>query len=107
MCICEGMGPTHLCMYMYVCIEPECVSGAGTAQLVERPTEKPGAILTRVRGPGPARDFSPRVSFQCRLSYGVRTAPVCINIVSTLKVPNTGSHIIVWTHKNVHTGRNG
>ena len=71
------MGPTHLCMYMYVCIEPECVSGAGTAQLVERSTEKPGAILTRVRGPGPARDFSPRVSFQCRLSYGVRTPPQC------------------------------
>ena len=27
------------------------------AQLVERPTEKPGAILTRVRVPGAARDF--------------------------------------------------
>ena len=40
--------PTRLCMCMYVCIEPECVSGAGTA---ERLTEKPGAVLTRVRGP--------------------------------------------------------
>ena len=37
-----------------------------------------GAILTRVRVPGAARDFSPRASFQCRLSYGVRAAaPVC------------------------------
>ena len=30
---------------------------AGIAQLVERPTEKPGAILTRDRVPGAARDF--------------------------------------------------
>ena len=27
------------------------------AQLIERPTEKPGAILSRVRVPGAARDF--------------------------------------------------
>ena len=38
------------------------------AQLVERPTEKPGAILTRVRVLGAANDFSPRVNFQCILS---------------------------------------
>ena len=50
---------------------------AGMAQLAERPTEKPGAMMTRVRVPGAARDFSPRVNFQCRLSYGARTAPVC------------------------------
>ena len=49
---------------------------AGIAQLVERPTEKPGAIQTRVRIPGTTRDFSPRASFQCRLSYGVRTVSV-------------------------------
>ena len=56
-----------------------CIIGAGIAQLVERPTEKPGAILTRVRVrvPGAARDFSPTVSFQCTLSHGVLTAPVC------------------------------
>ena len=29
------------------------------AQLVQRPTEKPGTILTRVRVGGAARDFSP------------------------------------------------
>ena len=51
--------------------------GVGMAQWVERPTEKPGAILTRVRVPGATSDFSPRDSLQCRLSYGVRTAPVC------------------------------
>ena len=64
--------------------------GAGVAQLVESPTEKPGAILTRIRVPGAARDSSPRVSFQCRLSYGVRTAPcaiACINIYAHVKNP--------------------
>ena len=52
-------------------------------QLVQRPTKKPGVILKRVRVPGAAWDFSPRVSFLCRLSDGVRTAPcavACINI---------------------------
>ena len=33
----------------------------------ERLTEKPGAIPTRVRFPAAARDFSRRVSFQCKL----------------------------------------
>ena len=47
--------------------------GAGRAPLVERATEKPDTILVRVRVPGAARDFSPRVSF----SYGVRTTYVC------------------------------
>ena len=37
--------------------------GGGVAQLVERPTEKPGAVLLRVRVSGAARDFSPGVSF--------------------------------------------
>ena len=36
--------------------------------------DKPGAVLTWVRVPGTARNFSPRVIFQCRLSYGARTA---------------------------------
>ena len=35
--------------------------------LVERPTEKPGAIMTRVRVPGAARDFSPRGNSHCKL----------------------------------------
>ena len=33
--------------------------------------------MTRVRVPGAARDCSARVNFQYRLSYCVRTAPVC------------------------------
>ena len=39
----------------------------GIAHLVERPTEKPGAILTRVRVPCVARDFSSKASFQSQL----------------------------------------
>ena len=38
----------------------------GTAQSIERPTEKPGTILPPVRVPGTARDFYPRINFQCR-----------------------------------------
>ena len=67
------------------CIHPDAVpqdlwsmtQQAGMAQLAERPTEKPSAILTRVRVPGAARDFSLGVNFQCRFSYGVCSAPVC------------------------------
>ena len=57
------------------------------AQLVQRPTEKPDAILigmTRVRVPSEARDFSLRVDFQWRLSYGVRTAPVYYRMLQHL-----------------------
>ena len=59
--------------------------------LVERQIEKSGAILIRVRVPGAARDFSPRASFQCRLFYGVRTAPGCKHAstcVRTFKIKN-------------------
>ena len=41
------------------------------AQLVERRT---GTPLTQVQFPRRARDFSPRVNFQCRLAYCVCTA---------------------------------
>ena len=70
----------------------------GTAQWVERPTEKPGAILTRVRVPHEAARyfFSPRVNFQCRLSsLTVSVQPpravAYINICA-VKIPDTGSH---------------
>ena len=47
------------------------------AQLVQRPTQKPGAILKQVRVLGPGKDFSPsQLSVH---SYGVRihAAPEC------------------------------
>ena len=48
--------------------------GADVAQLVELRTGTPS---TQVRIPGAARDFSPRVICQRRLSYGVRATPLC------------------------------
>ena len=53
--------------------------GGGDSSAGSCLTETPGAILTPVQVPGAgvARDFSPRVNFQCRLSYSVCTAPVC------------------------------
>ena len=44
--------------------------------------------------------FSPRVNFLCRLSYGIRVQAHASTSVCTLKIPNTVSHTIVWTHKN-------
>ena len=55
--------------------------------MVERRT---GTPPTLVRSSGPARDFSPRVNFQCRFFYGVRTPPcasACINICGHVKDP--------------------
>ena len=50
----------------------------GITQLVQRPTEKPGAILTRVRVPGAAREFSLTESTSSADSLtGVCTALVC------------------------------
>ena len=56
--------------------------GGDVAQLVERRT---GTPLRQVRFPGAARDFSPRVNFQCRLSYGVRTPPCAIAYCAHVK----------------------
>ena len=49
-----------------------------------------GTQPAQVRFPAAARDFSPRVHFQYRLSYGVRTPPcaiACINICAHVKDP--------------------
>ena len=43
--------------------------GAAIAQWVERPTEKPGAVLTRVRVPGAARDFFFSIFFSHFFSF--------------------------------------
>ena len=58
--------------------------GGDVAQLVERRT---GTPLTQVRLPGAARDFSPKVRFQCKHFYGVRTLPcatagiyICVHV---------------------------
>ena len=66
-----------------------CISSRGgdVAQFVEHRTSTP---LTQVRFPGAARDFSPRFSFQCRLSYGVRTPPYAIVCTNTCAHPCSG-----------------
>ena len=82
-----------------------------TAQLAQRPTEKPGAILTRVRVPGGARDLSPsHLSIQTllRYSHSPRVQSHASTSVSTLKTPSTGSHIPLFGHHNTaHTDSNG
>ena len=85
---------------------------AEIAQLVERPTEKPGAIPTRVRIPGAARDvYSKRklpVLTHLRCSCSPRVQSLASTSVCTVKIPSTGSHTIVWTHKNTaHIDRHG
>ena len=42
-----------------------------------------GTLATQVRFPSAARELSPRVNFQCRLSYGVRTPPCAIACIYT------------------------
>ena len=61
------------------------VRASDVAQFVEHQSS---TLLTQVRFPGAPRDFSPRVSFQCRLSYCVCTPPcaiTCINICGHVK----------------------
>ena len=63
-------------------------------QLAQHRTDTP---LTQVRFPGAERDFSPRVNFQCRLSYRVYTPPcaiACIYICAHVKDPKV--HVRVW-----------
>ena len=82
--------------------------GGETAQLVERPIEKPGTILTRVRVPRAARYFSPRVSFSYGCPYNRCVQWHASTSVCTLKIPSTGSYTIVWTHENTeHTDKDG
>ena len=67
------------------CINSRLKPSGDVAQLVEHRT---GTPLTQVRFPGAAREFSPRVNFQCRLSYDVRTSPcaiACIYICAHVK----------------------
>ena len=54
---------------------------------IERPIEKSGAILTRVRVPSATRDFSPRVNFQC-----VRTTPCAIASINVRAYVKNAKH---------------
>ena len=68
--------------------------GGDVAQLAEHQTSTP---LMQVWFPGAARDFSPWVHFQCRLSFSVRTLPcaiACVNICRHFKDPVV--HVTAW-----------
>ena len=78
-------------------------AGAGIAQLVERPTENTGAVLTRVRVPDAAKVFLSQSQLSAfsalRCPYSPRVQSLASTSVYTLKILNTGSHTIVWTLK--------
>ena len=90
----------------FICV---ATSDERVAQLVERPAKKPFAILTRVRVPCEARDFAPKVSFECKPIFCVRTDPVCNHmhiVCAHVNSPKLWHHTIVWTQENTaHTGR--
>ena len=84
------------------------ILGAGMSQLLQRRTEKPGAILTWVRIPSAARDFYPYsqlpVQTLSRCPYSPRERSHASTSVRTLKIPNTGSHIPLFGHTKIaHT----
>ena len=84
--------------------------GGDMAELIEHRTKARQALhrtvtpLTQVRFPGAAMVFLPRVNFQCRLSFGVRTRPcatTCIHISAHVKDPVVHDRISgLWKNKN-------
>ena len=57
------------------------------------------ALLMQVQLPGVARDFAPRVNFQCTLTAFMQ--PACATARSkTCRHLKNPSHTIVWTHEN-------
>ena len=72
--------------------------GGMAAQLVERSTEKPGAILLVWQGIFHPSQLSVLTLLRCPYSPCV-LSPASTS-TCTLKIPNAGSHTIVWTHKN-------
>ena len=66
----------------------------------------PGVPLTQVLTPRLMKVFFSQS--QLSVCAVLSAALACCTSVCTLKIPSTGSHTIVWAHKNtVHTGRNG
>ena len=66
----------------------------------------PGVPLTQVLTPRLMKVFFSQS--QLSVCAVLSAALACCTSVCTLKIPSTGSHTIVWAHKNtVHTGRDG
>ena len=81
-----------------------CAERGRTAQWVQRRTEMPGTILTRVRFSG---IFLPNATFSTdflTVIVQLRRAIARTNILLTLKITNTDSHISLSGHtKILHT----
>ena len=76
----------------------QLVEQIGQEQLGRGLTENPGAIPIRIQVPVAAKDFFPRVNFQCRLLQWQ-----CIHMCSHMhNIPSTGSHAI-GHRKILHT----
>ena len=79
--------------------------------MVKRPTEKSGALLTGSSprsGKGFFSESQLPVHTLLRCPHSPRVQSYASRSVRTLKIPHTGSHTIVWTHKNTkHNDRNG
>ena len=82
------------------------VGRLGIAQLVERPTEKPGANTDAGSSPRcgkgffPQRQLSLQTLLRCPYSSHALVQSNASTAVRMLKIPNTGSRAIVWTHEN-------
>ena len=88
-------------------------TSGGIVQWVERLTKTPGAVRTGVQFHVLGRDFSSGSTFSAdSLTAFVQPSSVCNRMrqemhVHTLKIPNTGSHAVAWTHENAaHADRN-
>ena len=85
--------------------------GARMAQLVEHPTEKPGGILTQVRALVRQGIFffffliPESISSADSLTVS-KSPPVqsrALASVCMIKIPNSGSYTVVWTHEHCCT----
>ena len=78
-------------------------TSASQSNSVQRTTNRICTLPTQVRFPGTARDFSPRINFQCRLSYGVRTHPCAIAYINKCShVKHHAFHVRVrWIMKTL------
>ena len=77
-------------MLMQTWVSDAAISEAKIAQLVEHPTEKLGIMLMQIWVLDAPRDFSPRVSVQCRhfcCLYSPLCAVACIDICVHVKNP--------------------
>ena len=72
------------------------VPRAGIAQLVERPTEKPGAILTRVRVPSAEKEFFTESQFS------VHTLLRCPYRPRVQSHASTSAHTLTTKHWQPH-----